>query len=55
MIKLFKSKKKYYSHEQSTTILLNDKLLSSNKITNCEYNKVFNIINKLNKYEYIKK
>ncbi len=54
-MKLFKKKIKYYTHEQSTTIILIDKLLSDNKISGCEYDKIFTIIDKLNKYEYIKK
>ena len=54
-MKLFKKKIKYYTHEQSTTIVLIDKLLSNNKISDCEYDKIFTVIDKLNKYEYIKK
>ena len=54
-MKLFKKKIKYYTHEQSTTIILIDKLLSDNKISDCEYDKIFTVIDKLNKYEYIKK
>jgi hypothetical protein len=55
MLKLFKKKIKYYTHEQSTTIVLLDKLLRNDKINECEYDKIFNIIDKLSKYEYIKK
>ena len=54
-MRIFKKKIKYYTHEQSTTIVLIDKLLSNNKISECEYNKIFTLIDKLNKYEYIKK
>ena len=54
-MRIFKKKIKYYTHEQSTTIVLIDKLLSNNKINVCEYNKIFDVIHKLNKYEYIKK
>jgi len=54
--KLFTRKKyRYYNHEQSTTIVLIDELLDNKKITDCEYDKIFTIIDRLNKYEYIKK
>ena len=55
MIKLFKKKTKYYNHEQSTTIILLDRLLHDEKITDCEYDKLFTLVDKLNKYEYVKK